>query len=90
MSSRMGAENKLLVEIDGVPMVRRAAEAMIEGGIRQLVVVTGHEAEHVAAVLDGFDVPDLDLRLVHNPVATARQGRLPPASPRCRPGFRAR
>lgn len=67
MSSRMGTRNKLLVEIDGVPMVRRAAEAMIEGGVRQLVVVTGHEAEKVAAVLDGLDVPDLDLRLVHNP-----------------------
>lgn len=67
MSSRMGDENKLLAEIDGVPMVRRAAEAMVSGGIRQLVVVTGHQADEVGAVLSGFDVPDLQLRLVHNP-----------------------
>ena len=33
MSRRMGASNKLLVEIDGVPMVRHAAMAMLEGGI---------------------------------------------------------
>lgn len=67
MSRRMGDENKLLVEIDGVPMVRRAAEAMLAGGIRQLVVVTGHQADAVAAVLADMDVPDLDLRFVHNP-----------------------
>ena len=67
MSRRMGDENKLLVEIDGVPMVRRAAEAMLAGGIRQLVVVTGHQADAVAAVLADMDVPDLDLRFVNNP-----------------------
>ena len=67
MSSRMGAENKLLVEIDGVPMVRRAAEAMVSGGIRHLVVVTGHQAEEVGAVLSDLEAPDLELSLVHNP-----------------------
>ena len=73
MSRRMGDENKLLVEIDGVPMVRRAAEAMIAGGIRQLVVVTGHQADAVAAALADMDVPDLDLRFVHNPDFAAGQ-----------------
>jgi len=61
MSRRMGAQNKLLVEIDGVPMVRRAAAAMLEGGIRELVVVTGHEGDLVAAALHG-----LALRIVEN------------------------
>ena len=67
MSRRMGDQNKLLVEIDGAPMVRLAAEAMIAGGIRQLVIVTGHEADHVAAALDDLQGPEIDLRFVHNP-----------------------
>ena len=61
-SSRMGGRNKLLIEMNGVAMVRRAAMAMIDGGVHDLVVVTGHEADAVAAALDG-----LDLRIVENP-----------------------
>ena len=68
MSRRMGNRNKLLAEIEGVPMVRRAAIAMLEGGIRDLVVVTGHEPERIAAALDGLDV-----RLVDNPDFAAGQ-----------------
>ena len=66
MSRRMGDENKLLAEIDGVTMVRHAAEAMIEGGIRELVVVTGHEADAVAAALSDIEAPGMVLRFVHN------------------------
>jgi len=62
MSRRMGASNKLLAQIEGIPMVRRAALAMLEGGIRELVVVTGHEPDRIAAALDGLAV-----RLVDNP-----------------------
>ena len=66
MSRRMGDRNKLLAEIAGVPLVRRAAEAMVEGGIRELVVVTGHEADAVAAALSGLEAPGVELRFVHN------------------------
>ncbi|MGC6452862.1 MAG: NTP transferase domain-containing protein [Candidatus Puniceispirillaceae bacterium] len=62
MSRRMADRNKLLVEIDGMPMVRRAALSMLEGGIRDLVVVTGHDCERVTAALDGLAV-----RIVENP-----------------------
>jgi len=62
MSRRMGRRNKLIVEIDGVPMVRRAAKAMLEGGLRDLVVVIGHEGERIAAALEGLAV-----RIVDNP-----------------------
>jgi molybdenum cofactor cytidylyltransferase len=62
LSRRSGPRNKLLVEIEGVPMVRRAAMTMLEGGIRELVVVTGHDGERIAAALDGLDV-----RIVENP-----------------------
>jgi molybdenum cofactor cytidylyltransferase len=70
MSRRMGSRNKLLVDIDGVPMVRRAAQAMRDGGIEDLVVVTGHDADKVEAALDGLAV-----RFVHNPdFATGQAG----------------
>ena len=55
-SRRMGEVNKLLVEIDGQPMVRHAATAMLEGGIRDLVVVTGHQQDRVKEALKGLEV----------------------------------
>ena len=66
MSRRMGDENKLLAEIDGAPMVRHVAEAMVKGGIRELVVVTGHEADAVTAALLDLEAPGMVLRFVHN------------------------
>ena len=62
----MGDENKLLAEIDGAPMVRHVAEAMVKGGIRELVVVTGHEADAVTAALSDLEAPGMALRFVHN------------------------
>ena len=62
MSSRMGDSNKLLVEINGMPMVRHAAQVMLAGGIEDLVVVTGHQARAIEAALSG-----LNLRFAHNP-----------------------
>ena len=70
MSRRMGSVNKLLVDIDGVPMVRRTAQAMLDGGIEDLVVVTGHDADRIKAALDGLAVS-----FVHNPdFATGQAG----------------
>ena len=66
MSRRMRGENKLLAEIDGAPMVRHVAEAMVKGGIRELVVVTGHEADAVTAALSDLEAPGMVLRFVHN------------------------
>ena len=55
-SRRMGALNKLLIEVDGEPMVRRVAAAALGSKAAPVVVVTGHEAERVRAALDGLDV----------------------------------
>ena len=52
----MGALNKLLIEVDGEPMVRRVAAAALASRAAPVVVVTGHEAERVRAALDGLDV----------------------------------
>ncbi len=61
-SRRMGAINKLLAEVDGVPMVVRAVDAALASGADPVVVVTGHEPERVRATLSGRDVV-----FAHNP-----------------------
>ena len=61
-STRMGRDNKLLAEIDGQPMVAYAVDAMLSSRAGPVIVVTGHDADHVRRALDGRDV-----RYVHNP-----------------------
>jgi molybdenum cofactor cytidylyltransferase len=60
-SKRMG-ENKLLLALDGEPLVTRAVRAAAAAGLAPIVVVLGHEAERVRAALDG-----LACRAVLNP-----------------------
>ncbi len=52
----MGGRPKALLERDGVPLVRRVAQAMLEGGLRDVVVVLGHCADQVAAAVTGLPV----------------------------------
>ncbi|MGX1099765.1 NTP transferase domain-containing protein [Amorphus sp. MBR-141] len=54
-SSRMGSP-KMLATVDGVPLVRRAAETGLASRADRVVVVTGHRADDVADALDGLDV----------------------------------
>ncbi len=61
-SSRMGGANKLLAIFDGKPLVRRSVEAAMQADSGSVIVVTGHMAEDIAAVLKGLDVA-----IVHNP-----------------------
>ncbi len=60
-SRRMGPANKLVLDVRGEPMVRHVAATAREAGLQPVVVVTGHDADAVAAALEGVDV-----RLVHN------------------------
>ena len=55
-SSRWGEDNKLLVAIDGRPMVRRTVDSVLAAGVGPVVVVTGHEARSVEAALTGLPV----------------------------------
>lgn len=52
-STRMG-RNKLLLEIDGEPMARRAVRAALEAGLDPVIVVLGHEADRVRGALLGL------------------------------------
>ena len=50
-SRRMGPVNKLLMEIEGVPMVERVLLAIREGGVDDIYVVTGFERERIESCL---------------------------------------
>jgi molybdenum cofactor cytidylyltransferase len=54
--TRMGGPNKLLAEVGGKPIVRRAVEAALASRARPVVVVIGHEGDRVAAALAGLDI----------------------------------
>jgi cyclopropane-fatty-acyl-phospholipid synthase len=54
-SARRMGQNKLLLEVGGEALVRRAVRAAKEGGLEPVLVVVGHEAERVAAELRGLD-----------------------------------
>jgi molybdenum cofactor cytidylyltransferase len=55
-SRRMGATNKLLLEVGGTPLIRRSVGAALESACEAVFVVTGHEAERVASALSNLDV----------------------------------
>lgn len=71
-SSRMGPRNKLLEDLGGMPVIRRTVENALASRTHPVVVVTGHQASEVEAVLAGLDVT-----IVHNPdFATGMAGSL--------------
>lgn len=55
-STRMGATNKLLADVDGTPMVRRVVEAALASRARPILVVTGHMEAAISSALAGLDV----------------------------------
>lgn len=60
-SSRMG-ENKLLLELDGDTVLRRAVTSAVAAGFDPVLVVTGHRAAQA-----GDEVEGLPCTVVHNP-----------------------
>jgi CTP:molybdopterin cytidylyltransferase MocA len=61
-AQRMGGRAKPLIERDGVPLVRRVVQALLDAGVRDVVVVLGYRADAVAWVLT-----DLPVLTVVNP-----------------------
>ena len=60
-SRRMG-RNKMLLELEGEPLVRRAARRALAAGLSPVVVVVGHEADRARAAL-----ADLAVLIALNP-----------------------
>jgi molybdenum cofactor cytidylyltransferase len=61
VSSRMGS-NKMLLQVGGRTLVRRAVSTALSGGLHPVLVVVGHESERVRAELS-----DLSCTPVLNP-----------------------
>ncbi|MFT3817351.1 MAG: nucleotidyltransferase family protein [Rubrivivax sp.] len=59
---RIGRRPKCLLELGGVPLVRRQIIALSGAGVDELVVVVGHHAEQVLPAIESFPVT-----IVRNP-----------------------
>ena len=60
-SSRFGRGNKLLVALDGRPLLAHVVGAVVASRLEPVIVVIGHESEQMKQVLKGYDIV-----LVHN------------------------
>ncbi len=60
-AKRMNGINKLAVEMQGVPLLRRALIALSGAGVDEVAVVLGHRAESLAPMVRDFPVT-----VVHN------------------------
>jgi molybdenum cofactor cytidylyltransferase len=67
-STRFEGENKLLAQLDGTPVVRHAAETLLDAAVSDIVVVGGHEATAVREALT-----ELPVSVRTNPDYTAGQ-----------------
>jgi molybdenum cofactor cytidylyltransferase len=61
-STRMGAENKLLLPFQGTTLLGATVTAVMQSRVGETIVVVGHEQERVRKVLAGLPV-----RIVFNP-----------------------
>ena len=61
-SRRMGSANKMLAEVDGIAMVRRAVDAALAAQTEQTKVITGHQADDIHKLL-----ADLPVSFANNP-----------------------
>ncbi|MEO5995883.1 MAG: nucleotidyltransferase family protein [Chitinophagaceae bacterium] len=62
LSTRMGINNKLLLYYRNKTVIANIVESILDAGIKDIIVVTGHEADLVKYVLATFPV-----KFEHNP-----------------------
>jgi molybdenum cofactor cytidylyltransferase len=75
LSRRMGPQNKLLLPIEGEPLVRRAVTRVLAVGLVEVVVVLGHAADEVEQALSGLSVrPALNSDYASGQVSSVRAG----------------
>lgn len=55
-SKRMNGVNKLAMEIQGVPLLRRALFALSGAGVDEVAVVLGHDADRLDQLISAFPV----------------------------------
>lgn len=57
LASRLGGKPKPLVDVDGVPLLRRQIEALITHGIDSIVLLVNHAADQIADYVGQLDIP---------------------------------
>jgi CTP:molybdopterin cytidylyltransferase MocA len=72
-SKRMNGVNKLAVEIQGVPLLKRALIALSGAGVDEVAVVLGHDAERLDALISAFPLTIVQMSSVRAGLA-ALQG----------------
>jgi molybdenum cofactor cytidylyltransferase len=83
MSVRFGTANKLLAEVEGIPVVLRTVQAYVDAGLNTFVVV-GHEASEVERRLRSLPlsyVLNPDFRLGQSRALVRGVGALPEITP---------
>ncbi|MCW8955945.1 MAG: nucleotidyltransferase family protein [Gammaproteobacteria bacterium] len=68
-SQRMGPVNKLALLVDGVPLLQRMLQTLLQAQLSEVIVVLGHEQDRVRKLLD-----DMPVRTVFN--ERFRQGQM--------------
>ena len=55
-SERMGHNNKLLLNVDGIPLVRKSAINILNSNVASMTVVTGFDENKIVNALSGLNV----------------------------------
>ena len=55
-SERMGRNNKLLLNVDGIPLVRKSAINILNSNVASMTVVTGFDENKIVNALSGLNV----------------------------------
>ena len=51
-SKRMGGENKLTKEIEGIPLIKRSVKNIIASAVDELIIVLGYQKEIIQKLID--------------------------------------
>lgn len=63
LSTRMEKNNKLLMDIEGQPMIYHCVEQLRQSHLSEIIVVTGHEKEKMNKCLEPFEN---DIKIIFN------------------------
>lgn len=61
-STRMGKHNKLIKEINGIPLIKHSIKNILKSNIDELIIVTGHDNEKIKRLIDN----DKKIKLIFN------------------------
>lgn len=63
LATRLNGLPKPLIDVDGIPLLRRQIDQLTASGIDDIVLLVNHRADAVQAFVDGLSLPNLTIRL---------------------------